>query len=171
MVGLKAVRVLVVLLLSTLAGCSSQEPPAIKIQPAPDFTLGTEGGGTVTLAEHRGQVVLLDFWATWCPPCRVAIPQLVALQEKYRADGLRVIGLSLDPDPAELTAFLDRQTLNYPVARLDEATRHAYGGIPSIPYAYLVDRQGQIRHRYMGYSPDIKKQMETDLRGLLGEPP
>ncbi|MHB8766022.1 MAG: TlpA family protein disulfide reductase, partial [Deferrisomatales bacterium] len=116
-------------------------------------------------------VVLLDFWATWCPPCRVAIPHLVELQHKYRAEGFAAVGMSLDQNPEDLTAFLDRQTVNYPMVRVDPATRTAYGGVPSIPQAFLVDRKGLIRHRYMGYTPEIGKQIERDLQELLREAP
>ncbi|NOY43831.1 MAG: TlpA family protein disulfide reductase [Deltaproteobacteria bacterium] len=163
--------VLVVFLLVVGAACSKTEEKGRQPKPAPDFDLVSVDGNHVRLSDLRGKVVLLDFWATWCPPCRVAIPHLVELQRKYRKEGLVVIGMNMDQDPDELAQFMARTTFNYPVVRVDETTRMAYGGISSIPQAFLIDRAGYLRHSFMGFSPDIGRDMEEKVRRLLEEKP
>ncbi|GAB4247598.1 MAG: TlpA disulfide reductase family protein [Deferrisoma sp.] len=154
-----------------VAACSGGNKEAEEPKPAPDFDLVSVDGNHVRLSDLRGKVVLLDFWATWCPPCRVAIPHLVELQQKYRAEGLVVVGMNMDQNPDDLTEFMTRTSFNYPVVKVDEATRMAYGGVASIPQAFLIDRQGRIRYTFMGYSQDIARDMEEKIRKLLEEPP
>ncbi len=159
-----------VALLLALGACSSS-PEKEDIRHAPDFTLATIDGNRVRLSDFKGKVVLLDFWATWCPPCRAAIPHLVELQEKYGKDGLVVIGMNMDQNPDDLAEFMSRTTFNYPVVRVDEQTRTAYGGVPSIPMAFLIDRKGRIREKYMGYSAEIAENMDRMIQHLLQETP
>ncbi len=159
------------LLVFLLAACSGENKEAGGPKPAPDFDLVSVGGNHVRLSKLRGKVVLLDFWATWCPPCRGAIPHLVELQQKYRAEGLVVVGMNMDQNPDDLTEFMTRTSFNYPVVRVDETTRMAYGGIASIPQAFLIDRQGRIRYTFTGFSPQIAAEMETKIRQLLEEAP
>lgn len=149
-------------------GCSTREEPGDP-KLAPDFTLTSIDGNRVTLSSLRGQVVLLDFWATWCPPCRAAIPHLVELQNKYRTDGLNVVGMNMDQDPEELVSFLQENTVNYPILKLTEDVRLAYGGVSSIPVTFLVDRQGRVRHRYMGFDRRIAEDIERAIQALLQE--
>jgi thiol-disulfide isomerase/thioredoxin len=153
-----------------LAACSGSAPDAGP-EAAPEFTLPRVDGGSVSLAEHRGKVVLLDFWATWCPPCRVAVPHLAKLQQQYRADGLVVLGMNLDQNPEDLAQFLSKQTVNYPMLRVDGATRTAFGGVTSIPQTFLIDRKGLIRHKYLGFDQKIATRIETSIRELLQETP
>ena len=152
-----------------LLACS-KGPEHKEIRQAPDFSLPTVDGQTIRLSELRGKVVLLDFWATWCPPCRVAIPHLVEIQRRYRKDGLVVIGMNLDQDPDELMGFMRRTEFNYPVVMVDEATRKAFGGIPTIPQVFLIDRKGRIRKKYLGYSREIAENMDRMIQHLLQEP-
>jgi peroxiredoxin len=160
------------LVLAAGLGCSDQSASK-KPDPrdAPDFTLAGTDGKTVTLSDYRGQVVLLHFWATWCPPCRAAIPHEMELQKKYGPKGFTVLGLSLDRNPEDLTRFLDRQELNYPVLLVDDATRAAYGGVPTVPLTILVDRTGRIRKKALGYTPEMLDSMEKLLKNLLAETP
>jgi len=156
-------------LLSVLAaGCSKgREPEVVRI--APDFTLSSTDGNRVRLSDYRGKVVLLDFWATWCPPCRAAIPHVVQLQNKYRADGFAVLGMNMDQNPEDLVAFLSRVAVNYPTLKTDPETLQAYGGVSSIPLTLLIDRQGKIRERYLGFDNRIAEQMERAIQALLQE--
>lgn len=133
---------------------------------APDFALRDLKGNLVTLGQFRDRIVLLDFWATWCPPCRKAIPELVSLQTQYRAKGLQVLGISLD-DPAlvrdaDLRAFARKYRINYPVLRITPPVMQAYFGPkpPPIPTLFLIDRQGRILNHFVGFSP-------AALRGAL----
>ncbi len=159
-----------VLALHLLAGCPGKEQAEQPTQ-APDFSLPNLEGERVTLSEHRGKVVFLDFWATWCPPCRAAIPHIVELQNRYRADGFVALGMSMDLDPEELTDFLRRVPVNYPILQVDDTTRMAFGGVASIPQGFLVDRKGRIRKKFMGFSQPIAEEMEQTIQQLLSEPP
>lgn len=135
------------------------------------FSLPSIDGATVKLADYQGKVVLLDFWATWCPPCRAAMPHFAKLQEQHRSDGLVVLGMSMDKNREDLDSFLRSQTVNYPMLLVDEDTRLAFGGVASIPQTFLIDRKGQIRHKYLGYDHKIAGQMEAKLLELLQEAP
>ncbi|MBE0617620.1 MAG: TlpA family protein disulfide reductase, partial [Proteobacteria bacterium] len=151
-------------------GCSAERQSG-ETKPAPDFALTSVDGNRITLAERKGKVVLLDFWATWCPPCRAAIPHVVELQNKYRADGFEVVGMNMDQDPEDLVSFLAQNTVNYPIVKVSEEVRAAYGGVSSIPVAFLLDRQGRIRHKYLGYDKRIAKEIEETIQTLLRESP
>ena len=164
-----AALALAVLTLGLLA-CSSG-PPQMAPTAAPGFTLPRVDGGTASLADHQGKVVLLDFWATWCPPCRAAMPHLAEMQEEYRAKGLVVLGMNMDQNRDDLTQFLSGQTVNYPMLAVDEATRAAYGGVASIPQTFLIDRAGQVRQKFLGYDHKIAAQMEEAVQKLLREKP
>ncbi|HSH70036.1 MAG TPA: TlpA disulfide reductase family protein [Deferrisomatales bacterium] len=153
-----------------LLGCSGPSPDTTPAA-ATNFTLPRVDGGTVNLADHRGKVVLLDFWATWCPPCRAALPHLAKLQEEYRADGLVVLGMNMDRNREDLDQFLANQTITYPMLKVDDATREAYGGVASIPQTFLIDRTGKVRHKFLGYDHKIAAHMETLIRELLLESP
>ena len=138
--------------------------------PAPEFSLKDLSGGEVSLSRHRGHVVLLDFWATWCAPCRQSIPELVELQERYRRKGLVVLGVSLDdprqvPDPS-LLAFKKKHRVNYPLLRADAGVVADYfkDGNVAIPTLFLIDRGGKIRDRIVGFSPGA---VEKSLKGIL----
>ncbi|MCP4666769.1 MAG: TlpA family protein disulfide reductase [Deltaproteobacteria bacterium] len=137
---------------------------------APDVSLRDLSGRMVTLEEFRGSVMLLDFWATWCPPCRMSIPELIRLQEKYGDKGLVILGISLD-DPGLysnkfLLAFKEMAKINYTILRYDQKVLKDYFGneSPAIPTMFLVDRQGKIRERFVGFRPGA---LEKSLNGFL----
>ncbi|MHB8764286.1 MAG: TlpA family protein disulfide reductase [Deferrisomatales bacterium] len=150
-------------------GCSSEAP--VNLRAAPSFTLNTLDGKSVSLSDYRGKVVLLHFWATWCPPCRVAIPHEVELQKKYGPQGFAVLGLSLDRNLEDLERFLSREAVNYPMLVVDDATRAAYGGVPTVPLTILIDRGGSIRKRSLGYSLEGMAALEKLISSLLDEDP
>lgn len=137
---------------------------------APDFTLKDLRGRDVTLSQYRGKVVLLDFWATWCPPCRATIPELVAIQDKYKGKDFTVLGVSLD-DPGEnlrteLTEFSRTFHLNYPVLLGNETVEHDYK-IWSIPRCFLIDKEGKIMDSYSGYDDRLESRISAELDRLL----
>jgi thiol-disulfide isomerase/thioredoxin len=160
------------LLLATLlllgGGCSSQEETGDP-KVAPDFTLASIDGNRLTLSNLQGKVVLLDFWATWCPPCRAAIPHLVELQNKYRSAGLSVVGMSMDQDPEDLVAFLQQNTVNYPILKVTDGVRLAYGGVSSIPVSFLLDRKGRVRRKFLGFDQRVAEEMERAVQELVQE--
>ena len=133
-------------------------------KPAPDFTGTDINGKTVKLSDYKGKVVLLDFWATWCPPCRKEIPGFVDLYSTYKSRGLVVIGVSMDDATAEVIATVSRLKLNYPVLMGDEYLGAAYGGVLGLPVTFLIDRDGKIRARYQGAS---LTRIKGDIQNLL----
>jgi cytochrome c biogenesis protein CcmG/thiol:disulfide interchange protein DsbE len=137
---------------------------------APDFTLtDIKTGKPLNLHSLRGKVVLVDFWATWCGPCRMAIPHLIELQQEYRAKGLRVVGISLDQQgPAVVKPFYKEWKMNYSVVVDDTGTvARDYGGIRSIPTALLIDKTGHITAGFIGYRP--KEEYESYIKAALAK--
>jgi len=156
--------------LAVLGGCSGgQEPEGRSSRDAPDFRLTTLEGREIRLSDYRGKVVLLSFWATWCKPCKEAMPHERAMQERFEPRGFTVLGLSLDRDRGELAGFLEKEPLNYPVVQVDDATREAFGGVPTIPLMILVDRKGRIRQKKVGFTPASAESLEKTIEYLLTE--
>ena len=144
--SLKFAAATILLIALALAGCSK---PAT-LGPAPAWKLKDTEGKDVSFAQLKGKVVVVDFWATWCGPCRAEIPGYVAMQKKY-GDQLAIIGVSVDQGGPELVkAFGEKFGVNYPLVMADEAIQKAFGGIEAIPTTFLIDRDGQIRDRKVG---------------------
>ena len=125
---------------------------------APDFTLKDLDGNEVKLSDYRGKVVILDFWATWCPPCRKGIPDFVEMQAQYGEDEFVIIGINLDQGEAKevvpmVSDFAKKYKINYPVVIHDQEIIYAYGGIRSIPTTFVLDKEGNVRQGVQGYRP------------------
>jgi len=139
-------------------------------QPMPEFSLETVDGKRVTSGAWQGKVVLLSFWATWCPPCLDEIPNLIKLQSKY-AGHLQIIGLSLDFGAPEsvnpfLKSFAQQRGINYPVATASSELRAKFGGILGLPTAFLLDQRGGVVQKHVGVmNPGL---YEAEIRALLG---
>jgi cytochrome c biogenesis protein CcmG, thiol:disulfide interchange protein DsbE len=142
-----------------------QHPRTAGFTPAPGFSLPTLTGENLELANYRGKVVLLDFWATWCDPCREEIPHLVQLQDKYRDQGLRVIGVSMDDEPEPVRDFYQRFKMNYPVVMGNAKTGELYGGILGLPIAFLIGREGRIYRKHIGATDSSV--FEREIMSLL----
>ena len=123
---------------------------------APDFSLTDLEGNKVSLSDYRGKVVVLDFWATWCPPCRKGIPDFVEMQQEYGEDKFVVLGINLDrgQDVGPMVEeFAKNYNINYPVLYHNQQIVMAYGGIQSIPTTFVVDQNGKVRQGVVGYRP------------------
>jgi thiol-disulfide isomerase/thioredoxin len=132
-----------------------------------DFTVTDMNGQSVKLSAFKGKVILLDFWATWCPPCKAEIPGFVELQEAYRDKGLQVVGVSVDDTPDKLKPFASEYKMNYPVLVGLERDdfKDAYGPMWGIPTTYLIARDGRICRKNSGIVGKAK--YESDIKGLL----
>jgi thiol-disulfide isomerase/thioredoxin len=135
---------------------------------APDFKLTSLDGKPLTLADVRGKVVFLNFWATWCGPCRAEVADLVDLQERYKGR-LQIIGLNVDDDDAaEIQKYVLETGINYPVAMTSNEVRTQYGGIPALPTSFVLDTEGRVVQKHVGlWGPAV---YETEIRALLGMP-
>ncbi len=133
---------------------------------APDFTLTSVEGKDVSLSDYRGKVIILDFWATWCPPCKAEIPGFVELYSQYNDQGLEIIGISLDQgDLSVVPAFVKSYNVNYPILYYKDEVISNYGGIRSIPTTFIIDKEGNIVQRLVGYKP--KEFFEELIKTLL----
>ncbi len=122
--------------------------------PAPDFTLKDVADNELRLSDYKGKVVILNFWATWCGPCRFETPWLVELREQYHKRGFEIIGVSVDSldeyDPAEVAAFIKEHKVSYPIVMATKEMVSAFGPVTGLPTTLVIDRQGKIRYRHRG---------------------
>ena len=131
-----------------LLSCQGQ----MTTKKAPDFTLKNIDGRNYSLSSANGKVIILDFWATWCPPCRKEIPHFVELASKYKRQGLEIIGISLDREGVGVVkSFAENNGINYPILMGNEQVVAKYGGIRGIPTTFVIDRKGQIVEKAVGY--------------------
>jgi len=164
-------RGLLIIIIASFLGCDTAGGiPAG--HEAPGFELKNLEGETVSLREHRGRIVVIDFWATWCPPCLTSIPEIVEVQEKYRDRGVTILGISVDPpgdlSEDDLRAFRRKMKMNYPILRADDRVVMDYfegtGKQVVIPTLFVVDKEGKIREKLVGFRPG---KLEETLQKLL----
>jgi thiol-disulfide isomerase/thioredoxin len=149
---------------SRLSGTNSAEPDWLEIRP-PDAEFKTPAGDPARLSDLKGQVVLLNFWGSWCPPCLVEIPHLVEVQKVLLEMGGTIIGPAVDSGSADdVLRFAEEQGINYPVWMSDDQTAVGKFGAAGYPYTLLIDRQGVIRKRYLG--PQTSATLLRDIRAL-----
>lgn len=160
-----------------LAGCTppAEEPPAGGAAPGTgaaggagsDFSIPSLGApGQIALSSYKGQVVLLDFWATWCPPCRAELPGLNRLYQELSGKGFTLIGMTVDQDSQdEVAQAVGHFNLSYPVGLAGPEVQAAYGGIRAVPTKFLLDRNGNVRKHYVGMVRE--PELRADIEALL----
>jgi peroxiredoxin len=135
-------------------------------QIAPEFSLKDISKAEKKLSDFRGKVVIIDFWATWCPPCKEEIPHFISLYNQYKDQGLEIIGVSMDQNPEKiLPRFIEANNINYTILLGDEQVYDSYGGIIAIPTTFILDKDGNIRKKYLGYNE--KEVFEKEIKELL----
>jgi len=154
------------------SGGSADDSPAaqglsdLRGKPAPAFTLKTPDGKTVSLADYKGKAVLLNFWATWCGPCKLEMPWLIDLQKKYAAQGFTVLGVSEDDGPAkDVSSFATKMGVDYPIVLSDDKLNKAYGGVDYLPTSYYIGRDGKVLVETGGIIS--QSEMEADIQKIL----
>ena len=159
------------------AGGAAQFLSPLKGQPAPGFTLEDLSGNKVSLAGYKGKAVLLNFWATWCGPCKIETPWLIELRNQYAAQGFEILGISVDDidrdDPAKLSGekqeiarFVQQMHMPYPVLIDGDSLSKPYGGLDALPASFFVDRNGTVVASQLGLTS--KAEIEANIRKALG---
>ena len=162
-----------------IAGCGNKAKEAVPIKKsepvvnkikddavkAPDFELVNTDGKKVKLSDYKGKIVIIDFWATWCPPCREEIPHFVELQKEYK-DDLTILGISLDTGTKnEVVPFIKEYKINYPILFGTKEVVSDYGDIQAIPTAFVIDQEGNIVNTFIGYHE--KSVFKAEIEKLL----
>jgi peroxiredoxin len=154
---------------TALAALSAAAPAVAPPAPAPDFTLRALSGPNLRLAEQRGQVVMVNFWATWCGPCRQEMPHLNRLYEKYRASGFTLLGINVDDDTYKAADLASKLAVKFPVLfDTDKRVSRAYD-LSAMPATVLIDRDGRVRYQHRGYRSGFEDTYEQQIRELLKE--
>jgi thiol-disulfide isomerase/thioredoxin len=137
-------------------------------QPAPPFLVNDINGNIISTADWSGKIVVLNFWATWCPPCREEIPELITLADRYK-DRLVVIGVSMDDsDPQEVRQFAQTMKMTYPIVMASREMIFEYGGVPALPTSFVINKEGRIVQKHVGlFATEV---YEGEIRALLGLP-
>jgi peroxiredoxin len=136
---------------------------------AADFSLPSRDGGTVRLSELRGQVVMINFWATWCGPCRQEMPLLQQLYGKYEPLGFTLLGVNVEPDSAPAQSWLKNVNVSFPILFDRDNKVSAQFGVEAMPSTVLIDREGNVRHVHRGYKPGDESTYADLVRGLVKE--
>src|SRR6476661_6100772 len=135
-------------------------------QPAPDFSLASLDGKTLKLSDYRGKAVLLNFWATWCEPCKIEMPWFVDLQRKYGPQGLQVFGVAMDDaSPKDISDFAQKMGVNYPIVIGKEEVGTLYGGVQFLPSTFFISRDGKVVDRVFGLVS--RSEIESNIQRAL----
>lgn len=170
----RGVAAMAVLLCVMLAACSTESAvhPTSRVTPekerkeAPDFALKDTDGRTVRLSDYRGKVVLLNFWATWCGPCKMEIPWFMELEQNMKGQGFAVLGIAMDDEGWQVVKpFLAHLRVNYRTLMGNDSVAQSYGGVDSLPTSFIIDRTGRIASVHVGLVS--KSDYENEIQALL----
>ncbi|MGB5346370.1 MAG: TlpA disulfide reductase family protein [Woeseia sp.] len=164
--GLKTVFAGALLSLLALTSLASS---ALTGQNAPDFALKSSSGENMRLSEYRGDVVMINFWATWCGPCRQEMPLLDDLYNRYQRVGFKLLGVNIDDDSRRAMQMIEDLGVNFPVLFDERKDVSKLYQVEAMPVTVLVDRTGKVRHVHHGYKPGYEQKYLTEIRGLLRE--
>ena len=156
-----------------LPGCintSTANKPLVALRKAPEFTLKDVRGGDLKSEDFKGKVVVVDFWATWCVPCKKEIPEYNELRRKFTGQGVEFLGVTFETTEKELKEFLSEVTMEYPVAWGTEAVDVAFGGHRGFPTTFLVGKDWKVYRNIMGVLPNKMEMLERDITLLLNKP-
>ncbi len=156
---------LVIAIFFSLSVTAAEIPP----KDAADFTLKSLTGENLRLREQIGDVILLNFWASWCGPCREEMPELEKLQQKYQALGFKVMGVNVETSPEKAQVFLKNMKLSFPIVLDSEQTVSKTYQVEAMPTTYLIDRQGKLRFLHKGYEKGTAEEYETQIKKLIRE--
>jgi peroxiredoxin len=147
---------------------AAQNAAKLQGKPAPDFQLVSLDGKNLKLSDYKGKAVLLNFWATWCEPCKIEMPWFVDLQNKYGPQGLQVLGIAMDDAPSkEIAEFAQKMNVNYPIMIGKEEVGTQYGGLQFLPSTFYIDRDGKIIDRVFGLVS--RSEIEANVQKALAQ--
>lgn len=155
-------------LLGTLLASTAQAAVVVG-NAAPDFTLRRADGPNLRLQEQRGRVVMVNFWATWCGPCRQEMPHLNRLHAKYQGAGFTLLGVNIDEDAGKAVGLSGKLGLDFPILLDTDKTVSRRYNLTTMPSTVLIDRDGRVRHVHLGYRDGVEQTYEKQIRELLKE--
>jgi peroxiredoxin len=159
----RMLNISVVLAVFLFTACTAQSE---KRQKAPNFSLQTQNGKVIELSKLKGKVVLVNFWATWCPPCRAEIPDFIEVYNMYKSKGFEIVGIALDEEGwSKVAPYIEKAKMNYPVVLGSAKVVQQYGGIEGIPTTFIIDKNGYIADSQVGLLS--KELLEKALKSLL----
>lgn len=158
----------IALALALSGAAVSAQAEAINV-PAPDFTLESRAGDNVRLEDHRGEVVMLNFWASWCGPCRQEMPLMDDIYSRYKDLGFTILAVNVDENRDEALRFLDKVPVNYPILYDPQSSVSELYEVPAMPTTVMIDRDGKARYIHYGYKPGYEDDYEAQIRELVRE--
>jgi len=163
------IRKLITGLVFSMLAASSLASSGLTGRPAPDFALKSSSGQNLRLSEYRGDVVMINFWATWCGPCRQEMPLLDQLYSRYQRVGFSLLGVNIDDDSRRAMDMINELGVSFPV--LFDASKEVSRlyEVDAMPVTVIVDREGNVRHIHQGYKPGYEQQYLDEIRSLLRE--
>jgi len=166
---MKGLRILLLGATFSVFAASSLASSSLVGKPAPDFALKSATGENMRLSEYRGDVVMINFWATWCGPCRQEMPLLDDLYNRYERVGFRLLGVNIDDDSRRAMQMIEELGVNFPVLFDEQKEVSKLYEVGAMPVTLLVDREGIVRYVHLGYKPGYEEYYLTQIRSLLRE--